>query len=329
VAVGPQDSIQSAVDAAAPGTRIEVSGTHRESVFVDKAGIKLIGVDDASLLPPADAGSNPCNDPEAINGICAVGDVDFDTGEVHSRLQGFQVSGFHIEGFSGLGIQAYAVEDLVVNDNVLANNGEYGVAAFESHKIVYGRNVAYGSEEANFYIGDTTDASATVWKNQSYDALFGFFLRNSSKGVLVSNDSHDNCLGVLLLAGAPGPVEGWHVTWNQVHDNNKACAPDEEEGTPPLSGIGIAVVGAHHNFIDNNRIRNHVPSTDVPFSGGLVVISTDPPANSPAFDNDAVHNVFTGNQTDIFWDGKGADNQFNNVCKVGVPAAVCDGVVTR
>src|SRR3954451_19012145 len=69
--VGPGDSIQAAVDAAAPGQTIVVFGTHRENVVITKNGIRLLGVG-ARLTPPAAPEPNFCSDegqPAAI-GIC-------------------------------------------------------------------------------------------------------------------------------------------------------------------------------------------------------------------------------------------------------------------
>src|SRR5436309_5303929 len=57
--VGPGDSIQAAVDAAKPGTKILVSGLHRENVAVTKDGIELRGLD-AVIEPPTIPPQNAC-----------------------------------------------------------------------------------------------------------------------------------------------------------------------------------------------------------------------------------------------------------------------------
>ena len=43
VQVREGESIQAAIDAAAPGTTIKVRGDHAEQVWIDKDGIELIG----------------------------------------------------------------------------------------------------------------------------------------------------------------------------------------------------------------------------------------------------------------------------------------------
>src|SRR5438552_1762663 len=91
--VGPGDSIQAAVDAAKPGAKILVSGLHRENVAITKDGIELRGLD-AVLEPPTTPTQNACFDPSNptdLNGICVLGDVNFDTGEVNRPVDGVTV----------------------------------------------------------------------------------------------------------------------------------------------------------------------------------------------------------------------------------------------
>jgi hypothetical protein len=51
--VGPADSIQAAVAAAAPGDTIRIAGAHREQVIVTGKPLTLAGVGGATILPPA------------------------------------------------------------------------------------------------------------------------------------------------------------------------------------------------------------------------------------------------------------------------------------
>src|SRR5215217_3694879 len=93
--VGPGESIQKAINAADPGDTIVVRGLHHEDVAIRKDGIKLRGVDDAVIEPPAKADS-PCA-PEAI---CILGDMNYQTGEITGpRVSDVSVSGFTIRGF--------------------------------------------------------------------------------------------------------------------------------------------------------------------------------------------------------------------------------------
>src|SRR5262249_36518980 len=131
--VGPGDSIQAAIDTAQPGDTIIVKGVHHENVAITTDGITLKGVG-AVLEPAATPLVNVCTDPTApdeVNGICVVGDVDFDTGVVNREIQNVTVSGFTVRGFNE-GITAFAAHNATFQGNVAEDNEEYGITAFVS-----------------------------------------------------------------------------------------------------------------------------------------------------------------------------------------------------
>src|SRR5215207_7640321 len=101
--VGPDESIQKAVNAAHPGDTIVVRGVHREDVIIRKNGIKLRGEDNAVIEAPTRAkADSPCSKvaggPEAI---CVWGDFNINTGKLTGpRVSDVSVSGFTIRGFN-------------------------------------------------------------------------------------------------------------------------------------------------------------------------------------------------------------------------------------
>src|SRR5436309_8614970 len=132
--VGPGDSIQAAVDAAKPGDTLVVEGLHHENVAITTDGITLRG-HDAVLEPSATPTENACFDPSApedVNGICVLGEVNFDTGEVIREVRDVTVSGFTIRGFTDSGIIAVGAHDATFRGNVTDDNEEYGITAFAS-----------------------------------------------------------------------------------------------------------------------------------------------------------------------------------------------------
>src|SRR3954466_15732593 len=146
--VGPGDSIQAAVDAAAPGDRIVVHGTHRENVAIQTDGLTLRGRG-AVILPPAVPVAHACFDPgevgEAVHGICLIGDVDFATGEIRRYVEDVTVRGFTVRGFDGFGFTATAARRATFTGNVAVGNTDAGINAGQSFDTRIRRNDLSGS----------------------------------------------------------------------------------------------------------------------------------------------------------------------------------------
>jgi nitrous oxidase accessory protein NosD len=315
--VGPGESIQRAINAADPGDAIIVSGVHHEDVVIRKNGISLLGQDNAVIAPPARVGS-PCGP----SGICILGDVNFNNGTVNGYVKNVKIGGLTVKNFRNEGIFAVGARDATLTDNRLIDNGEYGAFALISRGTKMTSNVARGSDEAGFYIGSSPNASAKVVGNESYGNFIGVFVRDALGGTMVGNRVHNNCVGVLFLADAPGPSGNFEVNGNYVRDNKRACPGSEEEGTPPISGAGIALWGAQGVEVTGNHISGNVPSGPSIFSGGVVLVRGF--GGTAPRDNSVVSNDFGLNEPDIFWDGSGSGNRFaDNNCDTSVPARLC------
>jgi parallel beta-helix repeat protein len=288
-AVGPRDSIQAAVDAAAPGDTIVVRGTHRENVAVGKDGITLHGAG-AVLEPPAAPATNACYDPtdpdEVVHGICVSGDVDFATGEIQRYVERVTVTGFTVRGFTGNGISAAAARDATLAGNVTEGNGDGGIAA----------------------IGST---GVRMRSNRTAGNRFGIYVGSSVGGSIAGNAVHDNCVGVFVLA-AFGPAGAFGIAANAVRDNTKACPAAGD--WPALSGAGVALVGASDTTVAANVITGNVPAGETALGGGVAVVS-EPGGTAPER-NLVTANVIAGNEPDIFWDRSGTGNAFRgNHCR--------------
>jgi nitrous oxidase accessory protein NosD len=320
--VGPGDSIQAAIDAAQPGDTIVVRGVHHENLAITKDGITLRGVG-AVLEPAATPLVNVCSDPSApdeVNGICIVGDVDFDTGTVLREIQNVTVTGFTVSGFNE-GITAFGAHNATFQGNVATDNEEYGITAFVSTGTRFLFNRTSGAEEAGIYIGDSPNATATVVGNESFDNLFGILVRNSEHGSMVGNYVHDNCVGVPFFADIPGPAGLFSLSLNAISHNTKAC-PASEDAPFPVSGVGVALLGTDGVSLSGNLITGNVPSGESAFSGGVVV--TTGIGGTPPTGNQVHGNVILHNQPDLFWDGTGTGNDFKgNVCQTSTPPGLC------
>jgi parallel beta helix pectate lyase-like protein len=327
VTVEPGESIQAAIDAADPGTTIEIEkGTYHESLLIKKDGIELEGSGRKStrIVPPTNPNpgdgcvfEDPGPPPATIaNGIC-VADVDEQFNVIH-RVEDVEISNLSVTGFNGIGIFFVGADDGVVKRVIASDNGEYGIFANNSSGTVIARNVTGNDGEAGIYVGDSANADATVWKNVTYGSAFGVFIRDVANGEVLKNKSFGNCVGILFL-NTPGPtdVRDWVAKDNDATANNKACPGGGDE--PPFSGIGIAVVGGIDvHLVDNGAFGNRPDPTGSEVSGGIVVVEGS--AGTRVESNTALGN----DPFDLVWDGTGEGNRFvANDCLTSRPDGLC------
>lgn len=318
--VRPGQSIQAAIDAAAPGDTIVVQrGTYAENLDIGKDGIRLIGAG-ATLTPPAAPTPTACSDadhPDAVNGICIHGDP-----ATNAPVQGVSVIGFTVRDFHGIGIFTIGAQDTRIVANRTLDDGAYGIFDNSSSGTKIIGNVATNGQEAGIYVGDSPEANATVVGNDSSGSGWGVFVRNAEHATIIGNRLHDNCVGILFLADAPGPTGASAVTGNLITHNTKAC-PAGGDGTPAISGIGIAISGAHNVSARGNIITGNVSGGETAFSGGVVVVQGGPAGTAPA-NNTVRGNIILRNDPDLFWDGSGTGNIFaHNLCRTSVPGGLC------
>jgi len=304
--VGPGESIQKAVDAAERGDTILVRGTHRETVVIRKDGIKLLGARGAELRAPARP-EGPCGP----SGFCVFGSNS-------ERVENVSITNFTVRNFEDFGIIAFRAQDASFTNNRAFNNGEYGIAAFSSTGTEVISNVTGNDGLAGIYIGDSRRANATVANNETYGNVLGIFVRNALGGSISANNIHNNCVGVLFLADAPGPVGEFKVGANTVKNNTRSCPASG------FSGIGIALWGARDVELQGNRIHGNVPSgpSDL-HPGGVVLVRGF--GGTPPTDNSVVGNTIRRNKPDIFWDKSGSGNRFvANNCETSRPRGLCE-----
>jgi nitrous oxidase accessory protein NosD len=314
--VHPGESIQAAVDAAQPGdTIVVIGGMHRETVVIEKDGISLRGVK-AVLEPPTEPTGGPCEGA----GLCVLGEVDFQNGEVTEYVEDVSISGFTVRNFSEYGIVAIAARHTSFIKNRTFNDGEYGITSFFSTGTKVISNVTSGAEDAAIYVGDSPRANTKIIHNDTYNSSSGILVRNALYGRITANKAHNNCVGILFIADAPGPAGEFDVNGNKVHDNIGACPATVE--TPALSGVGIGLLGANDVEIHGNHILGNVASDSQALSGGVVLVRGI--EGTPPTDNTVIGNTILRNEPDIFWDESGSGNRFApNNCETSVPDGLC------
>jgi parallel beta-helix repeat protein len=326
--VRPGQSIQAAIDAASPGDTILVKpGTYAEALVVQTDDLTLKGSKGTVLVMPDDA--EPCFvfDPEApptVEGICVLGELSPEF-EVTDPVENTRISGFTIRGFSGNGIFALGTEGLHATRNRADDNVEYGIFVLLSTRPVLAHNKASGNGVAGLYVGGNQRVDAKIFGNVSWDNPIGIFLRDVSFGSAEGNHVFGNCSGILLLAGAPGPLTNWKIRHNLVKANNKTDCGEED---PVPSGMGILLLGAADNDISRNLVLGNRGEGMEGLGGGIVLVTGGEPGG-PQFEpsgNTVRKNVAFGNQPfDIAWDGTGSGVVFRgNRCATSQPEGLCD-----
>jgi parallel beta-helix repeat protein len=313
-------SIQAAINAAAPGTTILVDeGTYAENLVIPTDGITLRGeggAGDVTLVPPATIAPVCGETPTAVIGIC-VGNI---TGGGPVTVHNVRITGITIKNFTDSGIFMFDNSGSRVDHVRSLNNGGYGVFALQSTGTRITDNVAVGNHEAGFYVGESPTAAAVISDNNAHGNGFGIFFRDSRGVKIDDNTVNGNCIGILFLNTGllPSGDGDATATDNTANRNNLACPAGEG---PPTSGLGIAVAGGDHITLRDNTANGNVASGPTLASGGLVLVPG--PGGLTTFVN-VVDNDAHKNSTDIVVAVPSPTNHFaDNDCGTSSPGGLC------
>jgi parallel beta-helix repeat protein len=209
--VGPGESIQKAINAADPGDTIVVRGVHKEDVVIRKDGIKLRG-DDAVIEAPTRAkADSPCSKAFGPEGICVVGDVNFDTFTVKERVKDVSVSGFTFRGFDDKEGGLFAIDVSGARDATIVGNRVIGnvaggiIVGVSSINTTVAKNDVIGNPKTNAGGIVVTDGSLNtkVVNNDvksipegenAIDVIF-----ESTNTTIAGNDLIGNWVGVFVI----------------------------------------------------------------------------------------------------------------------------------
>lgn len=314
--VRPGESVQAAVDAAAPGDIIELTaGTHPGSVHITTDHLTLRGPRDASavITPAHPAASTPCT--AAGHGICAFGTPELPV--VGVRIESVTVTGFRKTGVMGRHADRMLVSRVRAHDN-----GEHGIGQEFSRHAVFTDNTAESNGQSGLFVGDETTAPGTVVaRNDATGNRIGVHLRRARHTAVTGNQLTGNCAGVFLVGDETRPVTGEvDIVGNTMADNNRYCPGNER--IAHIQGSGIVLTGAQHVRITANRITDN--RGDSPMSGGIVMV--------PSFTGDGTsYQDVTGNTVvrnapaDLAErDPRGTGNRYlANACQLSQPSGLC------
>lgn len=261
VVVENGESIQAAVTAALPGTTIQVMpGTYRETVYIDKDGIRLLGRIDEGERALLD-GDGKLNDAILYSGNNIV------------------VEGFKIANYKGNAIMGQAGNNFEIRNNVIADSGVYGIFPQLGKNGVVEHNVISGIEDAAIYVGMSDNVH--VAHNDVFDSVAGIEIENSRHAIVENNYVHNNTGGILAFITPGLPVK---TTYDVIIRNNFVVGNNHPNFGAPGStvsgipaGTGILIMAADDVIIEGNVISdNKTAGVLVTDHGNAANVTIDP-----------------------------------------------------
>jgi len=325
--VSPGESIQAAIDKAAPGGWIFARpGVYRETADATNGlniskGIHLIGLSTArKRVVLENAGTQR-------NGIVVVPAERTRCMSCHTSLappfplqegvpaggttrppmiRGVSISGVTIRGFNNNGLFLENVDGFAIVDVESVDNRNYGIFPTLSRNGVIDHSRSTGSGDSGVWV--ETSKSVRVTNTLVEDNVMGIEVSNSDDILIAHNESRHNSIGIgiFLLPGLFDERAGAKrvtVERNVIHDNNRVNdgPPGSLLAALPF-GVGILHFGVDDSLIARNRIERNgltgIALVDVclAFAGTEFDCSLDPGV-TPEFlaDQDATNNRVVGN----------------------------------
>lgn len=267
VTVEDGQSIQEAVQAAEPGTTIHVMpGTYNETVYIDKDGIRLIGVIEGSERATLH-GNGELNDAILFSGNNIV------------------VEGFLITKYKGNAIMSQAGNNYEIRDNIIVDTGVYGIFPQLGTNGVVEHNIISGIEDAAIYVGMSDNTHVAY--NEVFDSVAGIEIENSRHSIVESNFVYNNTGGILAFITPGLPIKTTYdviIRNNWISGNNTPNfgAPGSTVSGIP-AGTGIMIMAADDVVVEGNIITNNknigILSVDHGTAGALTNVTVDPDAD--------------------------------------------------
>jgi parallel beta-helix repeat protein len=257
ITVRPGESIQKAVNAAAPGDTVKVLSGDYTEVHPGTAAVRitkpltLTASGQVRILPYGSQRDGILVQP------ANPGDPDID---------GIEIKGFTVEGFTNNGIWLAHVNHFNIERNVSINNLENGIWPTLSANGQVKNNIAYGSLDSALWV--EASQNVRIINNDLSTSPTGLEVTISKNLTIENNNVHHNTVGIGLYHPAAAGLESpwpytelgnWYVANNDVHDNNlpNPGEPGSSETSALPPGIGILVLGVDNVNMQRNRIQKN------------------------------------------------------------------------
>ncbi|NWG06702.1 MAG: right-handed parallel beta-helix repeat-containing protein [Chloroflexi bacterium] len=318
VRVGPNETIQQAVDRSGPGDTIEVPyGIYHEAVVLDWSDVKLIGV-------PNEKGEWPVLDGEGTrsDGVIASGN-------------NFEMAFFAVKNYTSNGVLVEGSTGVYLHDMYIENTGVYGVYPVRCTDVLIERIEATLMNDAAVYAGKSENV--VIRETETYGNVIGVELENTVNGEVYNNYAHDNTVGIFidLLPQLPSKVSLYTKVYDNRVENNNGENFARPGSSPALipPGTGMLILAADHVEIYNNTIKGNksgglaVFNLTVGFSTNEIDVDPNPEyvhAHNNTYENngydaDPFVQKMLGRGFDIIWDVSGAGNHFDEQASSSFP----------
>ena len=309
--VNPGDSIQEAIDRAAPGSVIRVQpGEYYESITIDTDKITLIGGDGTPASRPALDGHGVHSDAVIVSG------------------RDFTMSNFEVRHYAGNGVVAQETTNFTIRDSKLEDTGLYGVYPVRSSFVKVLKVEVIGARDAGIYVGQSK--GVVVEDCVVHGNVTGIEIENSVDARVERNHVYDNAGGILVFALPGNPskeAKRTRVALNRIIGNNHENFADPAAIVAKVpSGGGVFILAADDTEVTENEIRdNHSFGVAVlgleslfpgagPFDVGAFPDRTRVHANRFARNGGKADKALTAaglKGADLLWDVTGPTNVWN------------------
>ena len=307
--VTPGQTIQSALDRTIPGDIVEIKpGVYHELLLLNTDGVTVRGLIENGQRAVLD-GQNKLSD------------------AMVSSSHNITIEGLAVKDYVSNGLTIHGSQNVSFRNLVVDNTGLYGIYPVECKGVLVEQCVVTKIKDAAIYVGQSRDI--IVRNNEAHSSVTGIEIENSVNSLVENNYCHDNTAGLLvfLLPNNPSKVSYDHIVRkNRILNNNTANFGDPTSIVGKVNpGTGLVLMGTDRTEVTENEIRGNdsigmlMVSIAIAFPKGKLFDVGVVPENNRIHDNTFADNGRTPTgeikkmgltNTDIFWDGSGWNNSF-------------------